>query len=357
MPLHIGDYLADTGHLGTAQHGAYLLLIMHYWRNGGVPDNDRQLASIARLPLRIWQDIRPIIEAFFQPGWKHKRIDDELRRAQEKYDRRSSAGTEGAKAKWGKTIEGTRSQRLANARKVACHSELEWMAMQAIFGCCVRCGRSNSELEGGICCKDHVKPISAGGSDGIENIQPLCRECNASKGGEVVDYRDKRLAEWRIMISERLAKRLADASEMPENLQPTSHNQEEVKGKEEPRVSALAASGWPPDFREQFWGAYPHKVGKADAIRKLERAAGKVSFDALMAALFRYANKTDDRPWANPATWIHQERWTDQPAMEVPNVRQTPIQPQSDWQRARDDGRRALDEFRSSVKRLDDGGS
>jgi uncharacterized protein YdaU (DUF1376 family) len=78
MALWIGDYLKDTGHLRAADHGAYLLLIMHYWTTGGLPNNDGQLARVARMTQDEWQEARPVIHAFFTEGWRHKRIDQEL---------------------------------------------------------------------------------------------------------------------------------------------------------------------------------------------------------------------------------------------------------------------------------------
>ena len=95
MPLYVGDYLGDTGHLTTAQHGAYLLLMMHYWRKGELPDDDRQLAKITKLPLKTWCGYRSVLQDFFHSGWKHKRIDAELERMMRVSEKRAIAGQKG----------------------------------------------------------------------------------------------------------------------------------------------------------------------------------------------------------------------------------------------------------------------
>jgi uncharacterized protein YdaU (DUF1376 family) len=95
MPLYVGDYLGDTGHLTTTQHGAYLLLMMHYWRKGELPDDDRQLSKIAKLPLKTWCDYRATLQDFFYEGWKHKRIDVELAKMTRVSEKRAIAGQKG----------------------------------------------------------------------------------------------------------------------------------------------------------------------------------------------------------------------------------------------------------------------
>ena len=55
MPLYVGDYLADTTHLTCTEHGAYMLLLMSMWRNGGsLPSDDKSLARHARCTKGQW---------------------------------------------------------------------------------------------------------------------------------------------------------------------------------------------------------------------------------------------------------------------------------------------------------------
>jgi uncharacterized protein YdaU (DUF1376 family) len=95
MPLYVGDYLRDTRDLNTLQHGAYLLLIMHYWQHDALPTDDARLAAIAGLTVAQWRRIREPVQAKFGEGWKHKRIDAELARLDRAVMQRRLAGRSG----------------------------------------------------------------------------------------------------------------------------------------------------------------------------------------------------------------------------------------------------------------------
>jgi len=91
MPLYIGDYLADTGHLSARDHGSYLLLIMHYWQNDGLPADDRKLARIAKVSWREWPSLRETMQDFFSPEWRHERIEQELEKVRSISSKRSAS--------------------------------------------------------------------------------------------------------------------------------------------------------------------------------------------------------------------------------------------------------------------------
>jgi uncharacterized protein YdaU (DUF1376 family) len=95
MPWYWGDYHKDTQDLDTTQHGAYMLLIGHYWQHGGLPDCDRELATIAKLSEYKWKKMRETIAKKFKENWRHKRIDAELLKAEHKIIQRSIAGARG----------------------------------------------------------------------------------------------------------------------------------------------------------------------------------------------------------------------------------------------------------------------
>lgn len=104
MPIYIGDYLSATTRLSTEQHGAYLLLIMDYWKHGSLPNDDRVLAQITRMTLDAWSNARSILEGFFEvtdKHWIHTRIEKELESAKTNKDVATKRAKAGAEARWG----------------------------------------------------------------------------------------------------------------------------------------------------------------------------------------------------------------------------------------------------------------
>lgn len=96
MPIVIGDYLKDTSRLTCEEHGAFLLMLMDYWVNGPLPDDDKALAAICRLPAARWRIVREAVKPFFRVDagrWHNKRADLELERAAKK-SRKAKASAE-----------------------------------------------------------------------------------------------------------------------------------------------------------------------------------------------------------------------------------------------------------------------
>ncbi len=104
MPLYVGDYLADTMHLSGPEHGAYLLLLMHSWRTGALPDDDRKLAAIARTDQKAWREMRDDILAFFtwtDSGFVQGRLERVRAEQGAKVEQRRAAGRASALARKG----------------------------------------------------------------------------------------------------------------------------------------------------------------------------------------------------------------------------------------------------------------
>lgn len=64
------------------------------------------------------------------------------------------------------------------------HTDAEWIALCERYDhCCLRCHRQVPLS------RDHVVPVTLGGSDAITNIQPLCKVCNSWKNNRTIDFR------------------------------------------------------------------------------------------------------------------------------------------------------------------------
>lgn len=67
------------------------------------------------------------------------------------------------------------------------HTFAEWRDLCTKYGnCCLACGGREPDISLTV---DHIIPLSKGGADSIDNIQPLCHSCNSSKKDRIIDYR------------------------------------------------------------------------------------------------------------------------------------------------------------------------
>lgn len=226
MQFYIADYLGDTQHLSTEQHGAYLLLLMAMWRAGGsLPSDPKMLARIVRMTPAKWGRASEVVLDLFEvseTAISHGRLTLELEKANKKSIVRSACGKQGAEAK------ALKKQKQAEAKASRLH-------------------KHSSDIR-------------------HQTSEPSLRE-----GISDCDRGD----------------------------------------------------GWPSDFREQFWSAYPRKLEKKAALAALERVrkSALVPWEKLIAAVRAYAATADPEFTKHPTTWISKGCWDDEIKPRGPHER------------------------------------
>ena len=113
IQLYVADYLADTMHLTTEDHGAYLLLIFNYWQTGkAIPK--KRLPSVTRMSNERWADVEETLKEFFietpTGEWFHPRIEADLEKVKGKSEQASAAGKVSARLRAEKKKEEQKPQ-------------------------------------------------------------------------------------------------------------------------------------------------------------------------------------------------------------------------------------------------------
>jgi 5-methylcytosine-specific restriction endonuclease McrA len=79
-----------------------------------------------------------------------------------------------------------RQRRILKLQNSGSHTQEEWENLKNLSNLtCVCCKKREPEITLTV---DHIVPVSRGGSDNIENLQPLCKSCNSKKHDKIIKY-------------------------------------------------------------------------------------------------------------------------------------------------------------------------
>jgi len=287
MPFYPADYISDTTDLTLREHGAYVLLILHYWKRGGLPDGEANASDLLPRCYRVCSAsgpedetaVRSVLTRFFtfaNGRFHHKRVDQELEKANKISIVRAENGAKGGRTQRSKCL----SKLEAKSEQTGSKSEASSQP------------QSDSQSE-----PDSESDKTPPGADAPLPAPP--------KG-------DRGVLDPTIAPHEALA---PHASATPEMAEPTSPS------KTEPRAVSARTSPYSAQF-ENFWQAYPRKVGKGAAWKKWKTQKCEL-LNGQIAAALRWQIESND--WRkdggqfvpHPETYLNQRRWEDSPGVAV----------------------------------------
>jgi uncharacterized protein YdaU (DUF1376 family) len=206
--FYANDFRADANvtSMTLEEVGAYILLLTFCWTEGGISQDPKALMRLLRTDEKTWSRIWPALAPCFSANGE-KYVQKRMELVREKQEGYREMQSLKGNARWlhgngdgfgrpddllaaaKKKNNANRSARLSAARKLGQHTAAEWAEMRQAYGRCLKCGTPESELGKGESIKDHIIPLYQGGSDSIQNLQPMCGSCNSAKGADSTDLR------------------------------------------------------------------------------------------------------------------------------------------------------------------------
>jgi uncharacterized protein YdaU (DUF1376 family) len=322
MPLDVGDYLGDTMHLNTTEHGAYFLMLMAMWRTGPLFDDDGELAAIARVTVEQWRSMAAKLKRFFchTPDGRltQKRCAAEMEKAgslvvtKEKVSlKRSLAGALGAKIRWDRHQDTNDTVRNTNdtvrntnedAQENGKHSKPMANAMANAMARPLVSHSDAAAAQQAAPAESPAKPTET-----VPETYPW----------ETVAGPDATPRKW--LPSLGFLAKIANGWQMPCVQVPLpsplpDKEKEERKTESLNALRALAGSA-DVDF-DSWWAAYPRKKGKGRAKKAWKFALGQTDAATMTAALASQIAAgvftIETRFVPHPGTWLAEERWTDE---------------------------------------------
>lgn len=110
-----------------------------------------------------------------------------------------------------------------------------------------------------------------------------------------------------------------DNDKIPARCEQDMPNKKKKEGeKEKEKEVEVENECYTPTPFDEFWKAYPKKIGKGDARKEFDKIPKSV-YPLLIPAIEKQKlsaqwNRDDGQYIPNPSTWLHQERWEDEPA-------------------------------------------